>query len=72
MPWPDLACASAEEGCTRKMAEIYLFFFLSCCGCKTHGAVGELGGLRLEPSWALLDLLQDLNRTLLSREEVQG
>lgn len=52
-----LACASAEGRRTRRMAEIYFF---SCCGCKTHGAIEELGGSRLEPFWALLGFLQDL------------
>lgn len=42
--------------------------FLSCCGCKTHGASRELGGFSLGPFWASLDLLQDFNRTLLSRD----
>lgn len=50
--------------CQEDVREIVLLVVVSV----GHMVLLENWGLRLEPFWALLGLLQDFNRSLLSRE----
>lgn len=54
----------------KDVGEIFFLVVVSV-GDTVPQNLGEGGDLRLEPFWTLLALLQDFNRTLLSREVVQ-
>lgn len=56
----------------KDVGEIFFLVVVSVGDTVPQNSGGGGGGrLRLEPFWALLALLQDFNRTLLSREVVQ-
>lgn len=55
----------------KDVGEIFFLVVVSVGDTVPQNSGGGGGRLRLEPFWALLALLQDFNRTLLSREVVQ-